>query len=1620
LAIEMLEDRRLLAGDTKTWLYYLENNVISRALSDGTNPTALVQSSESGWEITNMDLDIVSNRIVYAETNWQTNSRIKSVDLLGQNPILISQGAAGKGNYSMAVDGVNQAVYLHSHDIPPLGPGPHFDGRIQKITYQGVLTLLPPTLWYVHDMEVDAEANTLYYTNSVNNDGLFKSDLNGNGSTKIVFDSGDMRNIAISRSRNQIIYSITGETPNKSTIYKMNPDGTNKVKLGDYGGAGIDDIEIEDQTGTIYFATTLDGIFKTSLDNFAPIQVMSGQKREIELLSVTNQSPTLDPINDLIIPENAAPQIVNLTGISAGENETQPLRVSASSSDTYLIANPTVSYTSSNPTGSINLVPIADRFGTVTITVTIADAGMDGDLSTIADNATFSRSFTVTILPANALQTAGELDFDLKYIPWTAGGSVVGEITSGPWGDYYRMSDTWNTYGYGALALDRITYGVQSEIEIEFDFRIGDHRYSGNPADGLAVGLVKTSTYGTTGAPSDLVVHPKFPRLQDGLIVSLATFEERRIKIGAASQDWTTYYDPRLEETVSGQWHHWRMNVITNGNDHIVNLWITKPNGEIYRIIDSQRVTGFSPSETRVVMFSHTGATASRQEFDNLVIRARNRPPTLDTISDRTISEDAPKQTVNLTGITAGSGETQPLRLTATSSNTALIPNPTVDYTSPNSTGSIRFAPVADRFGTATITITIEDGGIDGNLDTTADNATFSRSFTITVNPVNDSPTDISLSSPSIAENAGANATVGFLSTTDIDVGDTFTYSLVTGSGDMDNAAFNLSGATLRANSSFDFETKSSYSIRVRSTDQGGLWTEKVFTISVTDVLEGLAVDGTAGVDTILATYTGDGTNHAWSIKLNTAAPFSATGPLLVNGLGGNDTLQITGRSLSDLFELAANQIVVNGGAVQFSNIETLKILGGDGNDELTVTASAPAGLSRSFDGGLGIDTVKAVAGNNTWNITGAGIANLTNTSNLAMTTTESLEGGSGNDQFVYAAAGSLTGKVLGGEGVDSISFAAKTTAHTVNLQMNTSTSTGGIGGIESFIGSSSATVTDVLIGANSSTNWTIDGTNSGSLSTASGTNSFSNFESLTGGIAADSFTFTNTGSLSKTLTGGTATGIIDTLNLSAKAGALDFRLNATTNTVPGAILGNYTGIEQITGNSVAGSQVTRVNNVATAWSVNTSGQIIVGGVTYSGVSMIAGNLGSAADTLTGPAVAATWNVNSANAGTLTIPGSTISFSHIENVTGSTGIDTFVFGATGSLSGKLNGGTATGGIDTLNLSAKSMALNFQLDTTNSLPGTIGTYTGIEQITGNSVAGSKVTRVNNTTTAWTINTSGQIVVSSVKYIAVGGIEGGPGADTITGPAVDSTWTINAANGGSLAISGTTIGFNGVENLAGGTASDAFAMLAGGSLTGNLNGGTGTAINSLSYATWTTGVTVNLAVTTLANATSIAGLTSNIQMVTGGSGNDALTGQAAKATILIGLSGNDTLIGGSQRDLLFGGTGADTLQSAAADDLLIAGTTAFDSNRAAILLIYAEWTSTRTFAQRTANLWGNGTGTRANGSTFLNNDASDSITDTVFADSEVDRLTGGLGQDWFFALASELTDFLGTGTTPDRKN
>ena len=87
----------------------------------------------------------------------------------------------------------------------------------------------------------------------------------------------------------------------------------------------------------------------------------------------------------------------------------------------------------------------------------------------------------------------------------------------------------------------------------------------------------------------------------------------------------------------------------------------------------------------------------------------------------------------------------------------------------------------------------------------------------------NTAPTAVRLSTSTLNEGEAPGAVVGSLSSVDADTADTFTYTLVSGSGSDDNGAFSINQYNqLVTRTSLDWEQKTSYRVRIRSTDAGG------------------------------------------------------------------------------------------------------------------------------------------------------------------------------------------------------------------------------------------------------------------------------------------------------------------------------------------------------------------------------------------------------------------------------------------------------------------------------------------------------------------------------------------------------------------------------------------------------------------------------------------------------------------------------------------------------------------------------------------------------------------------------------------------------------------------------
>jgi hypothetical protein len=150
-------------------------------------------------------------------------------------------------------------------------------------------------------------------------------------------------------------------------------------------------------------------------------------------VSAVNDPPSLDPIAGVTLPEDAGPQVINLSGIASGSGEAQQLQVAVEFINPGLVAVLVVNYTSPNATGTLNFTPTADLIGAGSITVRVRDAGLDGILNTPDDGETI-QAFPVTINPVNdapSFVKGGNLSIPEDSAPQSVAGWATA-ITPGP------------------------------------------------------------------------------------------------------------------------------------------------------------------------------------------------------------------------------------------------------------------------------------------------------------------------------------------------------------------------------------------------------------------------------------------------------------------------------------------------------------------------------------------------------------------------------------------------------------------------------------------------------------------------------------------------------------------------------------------------------------------------------------------------------------------------------------------------------------------------------------------------------------------------------------------------------------------------------------------------------------------------------------------------------------------------------------------------------------------------------------------------------------------------------------------------------------------------------------
>ena len=116
-----------------------------------------------------------------------------------------------------------------------------------------------------------------------------------------------------------------------------------------------------------------------------------------------------------------------------------------------------------------------------------------------------------------------------------------------------------------------------------------------------------------------------------------------------------------------------------------------------------------------------------------------------------------------------------------------------------------------------------------------------------------------------------------------------------------------------------------------------------------------------------------------------------------------------------------------------------------------------------------------------------------------------------------------------------------------------------------------------------------------------------------------------------------------------------------------------------------------------------------------------------------------------------------------------------------------------------------------------------TINGLVQSFGSTRAGVKRLELDGRDGADTFTIDEVLLIDAVS------INGGSGSDRFIGPMAGARWDVSAANTGSVAdftdSAANFISFGGIENLTGRGAADTFNVRAGGSISGQIDGGTG---------------------------------------------------------------------------------------------------------------------------------------------------------------------------------------------------
>lgn len=206
-----------------------------------------------------------------------------------------------------------------------------------------------------------------------------------------------------------------------------------------------------------------------------------------------------------------------------------------------------------------------------------------------------------------------------------------------------------------------------------------------------------------------------------------------------------------------------------------------------------------------------------------------------------------------------------------------------------------------------------------------------------------------------------------------------------------------------------------------------------------------------------------------------------------------------------------------------------------------------------------------------------------------------------------------------------------------------------------------------------------------------------------------------------------------------------------------------------------------------------------------------------------------------------------------------------------------------------------------------------------------VTGSQIGTLNSTVSFNAVeNLTGGTSSDTFTVVGLGYvtgvIDGGTGANTLVGPNRAVTWTIDAVNGGTFNSGLSNQSFSRITTINGGTVADQFTFRSGGSISATVNGGSGNDRFIISSGGTTTGSVEGGAGNDWLD---YSAFTTGVTVNLSTSTGSQIIGGVFTMEHVLGGSGNDSLTGNSLNNILVGGAGGDVLTGNGGRDVLLGG-------------------------------------------------------------------------------------------------